>query len=56
LTEDTQGINIILKQSNRAVKKDKFSAFIYGLYLIKQEEERKRHHHKFNVSDFMFFT
>ena len=31
LVEDNQGVNIILKQSSRSIKKDKFSAFIYGL-------------------------
>jgi len=38
LVEENEGINIILKQSNRSVKKDKFSAFIYGLYYIRYEE------------------
>ena len=37
LVEENEGINIILKQSNRSVKKDKFSAFIYGLYYIRYE-------------------
>jgi len=36
LVEDNQGVNIILKQDSRSIKKDKFSAFIYGLYFIKQ--------------------
>jgi len=36
LVEENEGVNIILKQSNRSVRKDKFSAFIYGLYYIKQ--------------------
>jgi len=36
LVEDNQGVNIILKQSSRGIKKDKFSAFTYGLYYIKQ--------------------
>ena len=30
-----EGINIILKQANRGIRKDKFSAFEYGLYYIK---------------------
>lgn len=42
LVEENEGVNIILKQSNRGIKKDKFSAFEYGLYYIKQEEDRKR--------------
>ena len=31
LREETEGINIILKQANKGIKKDKFSAFEYGL-------------------------
>ena len=56
LIEDNEGVNIILKQSNRGVKKDKFSAFIYGLYYIKQEEDRKKKRKKRDVSKFMFFS
>lgn len=40
LVQSNQGVNIILKQNSRGIKKDKFSAFIYGLYYIKKEEER----------------
>jgi len=36
LVESNEGINIILKQDSRSIKKDKFSAFVYGLYFIKQ--------------------
>lgn len=56
LVEENEGINIILKQATRSIKKDKFSAFEYGLYYIKQEEDRskKRRHRK--ISDMMFFT
>ena len=38
-----------------SIKKDKFSAFVYGLYYIKKEEERKRKKKKFNIADMMFF-
>ena len=31
LREENEGVNIILKQANRGIKKDKFSAFEYGL-------------------------
>lgn len=56
LVEENQGVNIILKQSNRSIKKDKFSAFIYGLYYIKiMEEERKRRKGR-NIKDFMLFS
>ena len=39
LREENVGINIILKQASKSIKKDKFSALCYGLYYIKQEEE-----------------
>lgn len=56
LVEENEGINIILKQSNRSIKKDKFSAFIYGLYYIRYEEELSKRKKKRNISDFLFFT
>ena len=55
LVEENEGVNIILKQSSKGIKKDKFSAFEYGLYYIKQEEDRKRKK-KFRVSDLMFYS
>ena len=42
LVEENEGVNIILKQSSRSIPKDKFSAFEYGLYYIKQDEDSKR--------------
>lgn len=56
LREENEGINIILKQANRAIKKDKFSALEYGLYYIKQEEDRKKKKKRFQAKDFMFMT
>ena len=56
LVEDNEGVNIILKQSSRSISKDKFSAFIYGLYYIKQEQDRKRKGKSRNISDFLFFS
>lgn len=56
LVEENEGVNIILKQSSRSIKKDKFSAFIYGLYYIKQEEDHKKKRRSRNMSDFMFFS
>lgn len=56
LVEQNEGVNIILKQSNKGIKKDKFSAFEYGLYYIKLEEDRNRKHKKRNIADMMFFT
>ena len=55
LTEENEGINILLKQVSRGIKKDKFSAFEYGLYYIKQEEDKKKKK-KRNIKDMMFFT
>lgn len=56
LVEENEGINIILKQNNRGIKKDKFSAFLYGLYYIKKEEDLNKKKKKFSISDFLFFT
>ena len=56
LREENEGVNIILKQANRGIRKDKFSAFEYGLYYIKQEEDSKKKRKKFNVKDFMFMS
>lgn len=56
LIQDNEGINIILKQSSRSIKKDKFSAFEYALYYIKQEEDLKKKRRKRNIKDFMFFS
>ena len=56
LVEDKEGVNIILTQSSRKIKKDKFSAFIYGLYNIKRLETKKKKRKGFNVSNFMFFS
>ena len=42
LREEREGINVILKQANSRVPKDKVSALEYGLYYIKEEEENNR--------------
>ena len=55
LREENEGVNIILKQANRGIKKDKFSAFEYGLYYIKQVEDSKRKKKKkFNAAEWRF--
>ena len=54
--DEKTGVNIILKQANRGIKKDKFSAFEYGLYYIKQEEDSKKKKHHGRMSDFMFMN
>lgn len=56
LVEENEGINIILKQSSRKIKKDKFSALEYGLYYIKQEEDRKRKRKKRDIKGMMLFS
>lgn len=55
LVEENDGVNIILKQNNRSIKKDKFSAFEYGLYYIKLDEEKKRKRKSHSIADMMFF-
>lgn len=56
LREENEGINIILRQANKSVKKDKFSALCYGLYYIKQEEDNKRKKKKFNAKEWKLFN
>ena len=56
LREENEGVNIILKQANKSVPKDKFSALEYGLYYIKQEEDSKRRRRSRRFSDFMFMS
>ena len=56
LREENEGINIILKQANKRVKKDKFSAFEYGLYYIKQEEARKKKKKRFDAKEWVFLN
>ncbi len=56
LVQENEGVNIILKQSNRRIKKDKFSAFIYGLYYIRYQEQLSKKRRSRNISDFLFFT
>ena len=56
LREENEGVNIILKQANKGIAKDKFSAFEYGLYYIKLEEDSKRKRQKRRMADFMFMS
>lgn len=56
LIQENDGVNIILKQASRSITKDKFSAFIYGLYYIKKEEERKKKRGSRNFKDLVFFS
>ena len=56
LREENEGVNIILKQANKGIRKDKFSAYEYGLYYIKQVEENKKRKKKFNAKDWCFMN
>lgn len=56
LREETEGINIILKQANRSIKKDKFSALEQAMYYIKLEEENLRKKRSRKFSDFLFLN
>lgn len=56
LREETEGVNIILKQANKSIQKDKFSAFEYGLYYLKLEEDKKKKRKKFNAKDWCFLN
>ena len=49
-------INIILKQSSKKIPKDRFSAFEYGLYYIKQEEDNKRKRKNRDLSKLALFS
>lgn len=56
LKEENEGVNIILKQANRGISKDKFSSFEYGLYYIKQEEESRKKKKRFNAREWTFMN
>lgn len=56
LREENEGINIILKQANKGIRKDRFSAFEYALYYIKLEEDKKKQKKKFIASQWKFFN
>lgn len=56
LREENEGINIILKQANKNIKKDKVSALEYGIYYIAKEEDGKKKKKRFNAADWAFFN
>ena len=56
LIEENEGVNIILKRVSRSIPKDRFSAFIYGLYYIKLEEDRSRKKKKRGIAGLMLFS
>lgn len=55
LIEENEGVNIILKQDSRKIRKDKFSALEYGMYYIKKEEDNKKRK-RFNVQSLIFMN
>lgn len=57
LREENEGINIILKQANKSIPKDKVSALEYGIWYIKNyEEDNKKKKKKFNASQWRFYN
>lgn len=56
LREENEGVNIILKQANKSISKDKFSAFEYGLYYIKLEEDNKKKKRNRSFAQYMFIS
>ena len=56
LIQENEGANIILKQASKKIKKDKFSAFIYGLYWCKLEEDKRGKRRSRDLSKFMFYS
>ena len=56
LVEDNEGVNIILKQSNKSIPKDKFSAFEYGMLYVKKEEERRKKRRTTHLGSLIFFN
>ena len=56
LVHENDGAHIILKQSSKKIKKDKFSALIYGLYYCKLQEDSRHKKRKRDISKFMFFN
>jgi hypothetical protein len=56
LRQTNEGVNIILKQVNRGIAKDKVSSLEYGLYYIKQEEDSKKKKKNRNFKEWKLFN
>lgn len=56
LREESEGVNIILKQVNKSIKKDTFSSLEYGLYYIREIEESRKKKKRFNAKDFLMMN
>ena len=56
LIYENDGAHIILKQASKKIKKDKFSALIYGLYYCKLQEDSRNKKRRRDMSKFLFFN
>lgn len=56
LRQENDGVNIILRQANKRIKKDKVSSLEYALYYIREEEDNKIKKKKRNITDFLFMN
>lgn len=56
LVQENEGMNIILKQNNRTIKKDKVSALIYALSWPKMIEEKGGRKRRGDLSKLMLFS
>jgi len=56
LIQENDGAHIILKQSSKKIKKDKFSALIYGLYWCKLQEDKRGKRARLNPNDLMLYS
>ena len=56
LKEKREGKFLILESVNKKIKRDKFSAFEYGLYYIKILEDQSKKKKRSRVGDFMFYS
>lgn len=56
LREENEGVNIILKQANKTIRKDKFSSLEYLLLYIKQEEDQKKNRKKIRADQLLMFN
>jgi len=56
LKEQREGKHLILESVNRKIKRDKFSAFEYGLYYIKILEDNSNKKKRGNIGDFVFYS
>ena len=56
LQERHDGKHLILHPVNRKITSDKFSAFEYGLYYIKQLEDGRGKRRMGSIKDFVFYT